>query len=57
MQQERRPNGDNRSRHWWYESDEAAPFPHFMNDGYAPPDWELLVALEMTSSLNEEDGI
>ncbi len=34
-------------RHWMYESSEAEqePFPSFMNDGYAPPDWELIQQL------------
>ncbi len=34
-------------RHWTYEGEEAeTPMPAFMNDGYAPPDWELLVTVE-----------
>ena len=56
MQAEKRPNGQPQDRHWWYESEEVTAFPHFMNDGYAPPDWDLLVALEMINTLTEGDA-
>ncbi len=34
-------------RHWTYESqEEQTQMPAFMNDGYAPPDWDLIRSLE-----------
>ncbi len=34
-------------RHWTYESEKQDTYmPAFMNDGYAPPDWELLEEVE-----------
>ncbi len=34
-------------RHWTYEEDEdeQEPMPAFMNEGYAPPDWDLMQRL------------
>lgn len=51
MREEARPNG----RHWWYDEESEPDFPHFMNDGYAPPDWDLLVTLDMTESSSEQE--
>jgi len=34
-------------RHWTYDDQgESTQMPSFMNDGYAPPDWDLITSLE-----------
>ncbi len=34
-------------RHWMYESEEENTYmPPFMNDGYAPPDWNIIQTID-----------
>ncbi len=43
-------------RHWTYESrEEQTQMPAFMNDGYAPPDWELIQTLEKEEDAPRQD--
>ncbi|NPA90608.1 MAG: hypothetical protein GXO55_04055 [Chloroflexi bacterium] len=50
MMQEKYPE-----RHWTYEDQEdLTQMPAFMNDGYAPPDWDLIQALEQEEDPSTE---
>ncbi len=48
-------------RHWHYQqydAESATPsFPSFMNDGYAPPDWDLIASIEASENAPPQDDL